>query len=202
VRVALTFDTEHPARPCPPGVEERLLETLAAAGVRATFFLQGRWTLASPDVARRIAEAGHLIGNHSHFHAPMDALTDSGFRLDVRRAEETIRAVTGVDPRPWFRCPFGAGAADPVVLERLAELGYRNVGWDVSPQDWQEDRSAEQVEALVLDGVAAADGDAIVVLHSWPAATAGALPGIVERLALAGADLFYVTEIAPLTSPA
>src|SRR5205085_11804840 len=63
VRIALTFDTEFPGRPTEAGVEDRLLAALAAADVRATFFLQGRWVRANPEQARRIAAAGHLIGN-------------------------------------------------------------------------------------------------------------------------------------------
>jgi peptidoglycan/xylan/chitin deacetylase (PgdA/CDA1 family) len=55
MRVALTFDTEHPGRPCPAGVEEHLLDILGRAGVRATFFLQGRWVRSTPETARRIA---------------------------------------------------------------------------------------------------------------------------------------------------
>jgi len=50
-RVALTFDAEHPDRPARPGNDERLLDALAAAGVRATFFVQGRWAEAYPAVA-------------------------------------------------------------------------------------------------------------------------------------------------------
>ena len=83
MRVALTFDTEFPDRPSPAGVEEQILSALAGAGVRATFFLQGRWARAYPEVARRIAEPGHVIGNHSHHHAPMDGLLDDFFRSDV-----------------------------------------------------------------------------------------------------------------------
>jgi peptidoglycan/xylan/chitin deacetylase (PgdA/CDA1 family) len=49
VRVALTFDTEFPGRPTEAGVGDRLLAALGA--VRATFFLQGRWVRANPELA-------------------------------------------------------------------------------------------------------------------------------------------------------
>jgi peptidoglycan/xylan/chitin deacetylase (PgdA/CDA1 family) len=182
VRVALTFDTEFPGRPTEAGVEDRLLATLGEAEVRATFFLQGRWVRANPEQARRIAAAGHLIANHSNFHAPMDGLDDELFRRDVRTAEETIWTTTGADPKPWFRCPFGAGMDDERVLAALAELGYRHDGWDVDPEDWNEQHDAATVEQLVLDGVGAREGDTIVLLHGWPAATAEALSAILDRL--------------------
>jgi peptidoglycan-N-acetylglucosamine deacetylase len=195
VRVALTFDTEFPGRPTAPGVEDELLAALAAARVRATFFLQGRWVRANPQQARRLAEAGHVIANHSNFHAPMDGLDDELLRHDVRKAEETILTTTAVDPKPWFRCPFGAGMADERVLAALDELGYRHVGWDVDPEDWNETHGAADVERLVLEGVRGRDEDTIVLLHAWPTATAEALPAILEALGSDGLELVTVDAL-------
>jgi peptidoglycan-N-acetylglucosamine deacetylase len=194
VRVALTFDTEHPSRPCAGDSLERILATLADSGTRATFFLQGRWVSSYPDAALAVCSGGHLVANHSHHHAPMDALTEVGFRDDVRDAEETIRDITGANPRPWFRCPFGSGMDDPLVLERLGKLGYRHVGWDVDPRDWHEANGGLDVATSVLEGVRQTD-DSIVLLHSWPDATAEALPGIVEGLRAAGAELVDVASL-------
>ena len=194
MRVALTFDTEHPARPCSGEALERILAALEVANVRATFFIQGRWAQSSPDRAGQVAAAGHLIGNHSHYHAPMNALTEEAFRDDVREAEATIQSVTGRDPHPWFRCPFGAGMEDPEVLRRLDALGYRNVGWDVDPRDWHEHNDAEAVEREVLQGTQSR-ADSIVLLHSWPDATAKALPRILDALAEEGADFADVAAL-------
>ena len=196
MRVALTFDTEFPSRPAEAGVEGRLLASLAAVDVRATFFLQGRWVRANPEQARGIAAAGHVIGNHSNYHAPMDGLTDEALRQDVLKAEETIREITGVDPKPWFRCPFGAGMDDDRVLKLLEELGYSHVGWDVDPEDWNEEHDADDVERLVLAGLSEHDGgEAIVLLHGWPTATAEALPRILRALASDGVELVTVDRL-------
>ena len=194
-RVALTFDTEFPGRPTVAGGEERILAALAAAGARATFFLQGRWVRVHPDLARRIAEGGHRVANHSNFHAPMDGLTDGLLRRDVRKAEKTIRTATGADPRPWFRCPFGDGMDDDRVLAALRELEYRHVGWDVDPFDWEEGRSADAVRQDVLDGVARHGDGAIVLLHAWPQATSEALPALLETLLAGGAELVSVDAL-------
>jgi len=195
MRVALTFDTEHPGRPCPSGVEEHLLDILGRAGVRATFFLQGRWVRSTPETARRIAHAGHLVGNHSHYHAPLDGLTAKAFRHDVRRAENTIRAVVGVDPRPWFRCPFGSGTDKPKILAALGELGYRHVGWDVDGLDWDETRDSNLLVETVAEETLAREDDTIVLMHGWPAATVQALGGLLGRLAAAGVEFVGVDEL-------
>ena len=194
MRVALSFDAEFPDRPSPGDSEGLILAALDEARMRATFFLQGRWARAYPAVARSIAEAGHLIGNHSHHHAPMDGLRDDYFREDVRDAEEWIQRSTGADPRPRFRCPFGSGMEDARVLGLLEELGYRHVGWDVDPRDWEEGRTRSELCERVLGGVEARESS-IVLMHGWPAVTAQTLPELIAELRSAGAEFTTVDEL-------
>jgi peptidoglycan/xylan/chitin deacetylase (PgdA/CDA1 family) len=195
MRVALTFDTEFPGRPTVAGVEEQILAALADAAVTGTFFVQGRWARANPEQARRLAEAGHVLGNHSNFHAPLNGFDDELLRHDVCEAQETIRSVTGVDPRPWFRCPFGAGQDDPRVLSALRELGYRTVGWDVDPLDWEEGREPDELVRLVLRGISEREGDAIVLLHGWPKATGTALPLLLDALVAERVELVAIDQL-------
>lgn len=196
-RVALTFDAEHPDRPGTGiGTDERILGCLASADVRATFFVQGRWAEARPDTTRRFASEGHRIGNHSMFHARMTLLSDHGLRADVCEAQERIVAASGADPMPWFRCPFGDGHDDTRVGSALAELGYRDVHWNVISEDWE--RPAGEVTRASVDGAIAVGDGAVVLLHTWPEATARALPDIVRRLADAGATFVTVDELEAL----
>jgi peptidoglycan-N-acetylglucosamine deacetylase len=199
LRVALTFDAEHPDRPlCPPGSAERILDALRAASVRATFFVQGRWAEAHPDTARRIAEDGHLIGHHSKYHARMPLLHDDGVREDIREGAAAILEATGIDPRPWFRCPFGAGRDDPRILGLLDELGYRNVFYQVVVEDWEPWRTGQDVERDAVRGAVEHGDGAVVLLHSWPAPTADAVPGIIRGLREAGADLVGIDGLETL----
>lgn len=196
LRVALTFDAEHPSRrgadARSPG---RILDALAAAGVRATFFVQGRWASAFPDLAQRIAADGHLVGNHSNSHAPMTLLSADGVRADVREAERRIIEHAGADPRPWFRCPFGAGEDDAAVREAVTGLGYRTVSWDLDSGDWREDATADSVRAAVVGRVDAGAGPLVVLFHTWPGATGAALPGVLAALADRGARFVTVDEL-------
>ncbi len=198
-RVALTFDAEHPDRPlCPPGNAERILDTLSAADVRATFFVQGRWVRSQPVAAKRIADDGHIVGHHSNYHARMTLLSDDGLRQDVAEGEEAIEEVTGTDPRPWFRLPFGAGNDDPRVLGALQQLGYRNVHWHVAVEDWEPWRTPEAIATDAVEGTLAHGDGAVVLLHTWPGPTAEALPWVVDRLSSAGARFVTVEELERL----
>jgi peptidoglycan-N-acetylglucosamine deacetylase len=197
VRVALTFDAEHPDRPVArPAVPDEIVALLAREGIRATFFLQGRWAQAYPESAAAIARDGHVVGSHSHFHARMPLLSDEGLRTDIVQADRAIRQATGVRPKPWFRAPWGHGARDPRVTMALRRQGYRHVGWDVVGEDWEPDRSVEDLVRDVLAGVMAAGDEAVVLLHAWPATTLDALPAIADGLRSSGAEPVTVADLA------
>jgi peptidoglycan/xylan/chitin deacetylase (PgdA/CDA1 family) len=207
MRVALTFDAEHPDRPNHGAGTPAVLEALERLDLRATFFLQGRWVEAEPGLARRVRDAGHLIGNHSHYHARMPLFSPNGFENDVRSAEAVIVETLDVDPRPWLRFPFGVGADDAALIERLAGLGYRHIGWHVEVYEWQPGRTPDEVVRGVVDGVTAHGDGAIVLLHPWPDPVAPALPEIVPALHHAGFTFVRLDQLdldpglAPVADP-
>jgi peptidoglycan/xylan/chitin deacetylase (PgdA/CDA1 family) len=194
-RVALTFDAEHPDRETVPGVVDSILDTLGRQDVKATFFLQGRWVESDPESARRVVDDGHLIGSHSFYHARMPLLSAGGFRQDVRDAERVIREMCGTDPRPLFRCPFGAGADQERTHRLLAELGYRDVGWHLEVEDWEPRHTGADLAAAVIAGVEEHGDGAIVLLHSWPRSTGAGLPGLIGGLRDRGYRFVTVTEL-------
>ena len=194
-RVALTFDAEHPDRPNDGLGAGRVLDALGDAGAPATFFLQGRWVQANPRFARRIAEAGHLVGSHSHYHARMPLFSAAGFDTDVRAAEAAIRHATGMDPRPWFRLPFGSGATHADLVERLARLGYRHIGWHAEIKEWRARETTRSVHDRILALTRAHGDGAIVLLHTWPDPVGNALPSAIDALAAAGATFVRLDHL-------
>jgi peptidoglycan/xylan/chitin deacetylase (PgdA/CDA1 family) len=172
-----------------------LLDALAAADIPATFFVQGRWAEAYPSTARRIARDGHLVGSHSHYHARLPLLSAEGLAEDIRDAEKAILEHAGVDPRPWFRCPFGSGADDPELVGRIEALGYREVGWHFSSDDWEPTRSAAVVaDTVVLEAIKHGDG-AVILQHTWPDQTLAAIRDIGSRLRDAGATFVRIDQL-------
>jgi len=198
-RVALTFDAEHPDRPGGTlGTAERILDELDRTGVRATFFIQSRWARAYPSLARRIAGEGHVVGNHSTYHARMTLLSDDGIGADVGDAAEALAEIVGVETRPWFRCPFGDGHDDPRVAGVLGELGYRNVHWDVETEDWEPRTSPDDIIRTAVNGCAERGDGAVLLLHTWPEHTGDALPRLLETFERAGASFVTVDELEAL----
>ncbi len=195
--VALTFDVEHPDGPrCPPGVAERIVSLLAGNDVRASFFLQGRWVSAYPELARQMASDGHVIGNHSHSHTNLRNLSPAGLVDDIRAAEEAIANSAGADPRPWFRCPHGTHSHTPQLAQTLRNLHYDDAHWNITAEDWETDASAPQVAARVMEGMAAHPGGAVVLLHSWPAVVPDVLLRVIDHVGEHGGQFVTLADLA------
>ena len=124
-----------------------------------------------------------------------DALLEQLGELDVR-------ATFFIQGRwPAFRSPFGAGASDPNVRDALAELGYRQVLWSASGDDWEPDKTPAAVEDdLVGSAIAHGDG-AILLLHTWPSHTHATIRSTVARLRAAGAELVTLDALEPESIP-
>ena len=121
---------------------ERLLELLARHDIKVTFFLIGRFVAARPNLARRIAEAGHLLANHTFTHPNLLLLSRKQVRAQLADCSKAIADATGIEPR-FFRPPFGARR--PAVLQTARELGLEPAMWDVTCFDWKR-TTADAVE--------------------------------------------------------
>lgn len=172
MKLALTFDAEYGdtaagSRNDPAVDIDKITSALYQKSIPATFFIQGRWALANPLPARRIADMGFGIGSHSFYHAPADML--SRFTTDVEMAQDAIVKVTGVDPTPLYRYPFGKIAK----AQTLHSLGYVEVGWHWAPEDW----NCEDDEGFIARWAKAESG--IVLLHTWPGVTSSTLKRVI-----------------------
>lgn len=175
--LALTFD-DGPG----PDATPAILSQLDQLGVRATFFLLGQEVIREPEIARKIAAAGHEIGLHGHSHLRLDKVSPRTALRDLRDGLHATIEVTGQRPR-WFRPPYGRLSEASLALALALDL--RVAYWSSWGLDWEE-ATAAQIEAEVCSGL---DAGAIVLLHDTPkfgrrtsaTSTALALQAIVER---------------------
>ena len=166
--LALTFD-DGPN----PAWTPQLLDMLAEHDVRATFFLIGRFAAAEPLLTRRMADAGHLIGNHSWSHPNLAFATPARVREELTHAKETLEQITG-KPVHYFRPPFGARRPD--VLSCSRQLGMSPVLWNAMTTDWSEP-SVDKISTRLIDRIDAnqRQGNASnIVLHDGGHAGLGA----------------------------
>ena len=100
-KIALTFDDgPHPY------YTDQLLDGLAERGVKATFFLLGCNIDGNEEVVRRIAEEGHLIGNHTWYHVDITTLSQEEACAEIQNTSRKITEITG-QPVEYVRPPFG-----------------------------------------------------------------------------------------------
>lgn len=142
--IALTYD-DGPN----PAATERLLEVLARHEVRATFFLIGRFVRQRPDLARAIATAGHLIGNHTMTHPWLAWQSATRIREELTGCNAALEDALGT-PIPYFRPPHGARR--PYVLRTARDLDLIPVQWNVTAYDWNP-HPTEAIAANVIRGI-------------------------------------------------
>jgi peptidoglycan-N-acetylglucosamine deacetylase len=189
--VALTFD-DGPDPDATPAV----LGALAAAAVRAVFFLVGEQVEVHPELAQKVAEGGHEIALHGFRHVEHDELGDT-VRGDLERGAGAIEAATGVQPR-LFRPPYGRFSERSYAA--VTALGLTPVYWSAWGSDWEPIPAGRIAETVIRD---LAPG-AIVLLHDSPryasrpsaAPTAEALPAILAAMGDRGLESATVPAAA------
>jgi peptidoglycan/xylan/chitin deacetylase (PgdA/CDA1 family) len=152
-QLALTFD-DGPNDPW----TARLLEVLARHEVRATFFLIGRFVQQKPAIARDIAQAGHIIGNHTYNHPNLIFSSAARQRQEIADCEGALSDQIGEHSR-LFRPPFGART--PQLLKQVRERGLETVMWRVSGFDWNA-KSSAVIEHKLRKGLRGGD---VFLLH-------------------------------------
>ena len=127
-QIALTFD-DGPNDPH----TLNLLEVLAKYNVRATFFMIGRHAQQRPDIVRAVAQAGHVIGNHTFTHHNLIFKSARQTRQQLLDCRHALQDAVG-EHSNLFRPPFGGRR--PSTLRIARELGLQTIMWNVTGYDW------------------------------------------------------------------
>lgn len=183
-RVALTFD-DGPDLQRTPAV----LDLLARQGVRATFFVVGAQAEAHPELVRRMAAEGHVVGNHSYTHSWRFPLRSLGRTVEeLRRTGEVLHRITGLRPR-LFRPPFGV--TNPTIARAVRRLGLDPVGWSIRSLDTMG-QSPERVAARILRRL---HPGAVILLHDRCAGSERLVGLLVEGLRSRGLEPVTLPEL-------
>ncbi|MFE3036911.1 polysaccharide deacetylase family protein [Streptomyces canus] len=184
-RVALTFHGGGD-----PTTARALLTEAEKHGARVTVLAVGTWLDAHPDLARRIRDGGHDLGNHTLRHLDINAMSEAEARAEIAGCAERLKRLTG-SVGSWFR-PSRTPTASPLVTRLAQEAGYPHVlSYDVDSLDFTSPGPAavaRKVLAEIREG-------SVVSMHFGYADTVAALPVVLEELARRGLAAVTTTEL-------
>ncbi len=138
----LTFDEGYEN-----GYTPAILDVLAKHKVKAAFFCTGSFVKESPELVKRFAEEGHIIGNHTLTHPSMMKVDNwPEFSRQLLSVEDLVKGVTGVDMPRYYRPP--SGGYSEAQLKMADAFGFKTIFWSVAYRDWDPNDQPSREKAM------------------------------------------------------
>ncbi|ALC84119.1 MULTISPECIES: polysaccharide deacetylase family protein [Bacillus] len=166
---------------------EKMLPVLKKHQVKATFFLEGKWTKNNPELAKKIVKAGHEIGNHSYNHPDMSKLTKNRIAEQLTSTNSQIKETLGVTVK-WFAPPSGSYRQD--VVEIASSKGMGTIMWTVDTIDWRK----PSPDVLINRVLSKVHNGAMILMHPT-ASSSRSLESLIIQLKKKGYSLGTVTDL-------
>ncbi|MFE7706266.1 polysaccharide deacetylase family protein [Streptomyces sp. NPDC057486] len=184
-RVALTFHGQGD-----PAIARTVLAEAERAHARITVLAVGSWLDEHPDMARRILDGGHDLGNHTQHHADISAMGESEAYAEITGCAQRLRRLTG-SIGTWFR-PSRAQYATPLVQRLAHRAGYPHVlSYDVDSLDF----TSPGATAVTRKVAGEIRNGSVVSLHFGYADTVAALPVLLTEIDRRGLRAVTTTEL-------
>jgi peptidoglycan/xylan/chitin deacetylase (PgdA/CDA1 family) len=189
--VALTFDDGWSMPRC-----QKILETLVAHNVPATFLPNAMYVRQNPAFWRRVAELGFPIGNHTTNHRDLTELSGQRIYKEIDRDRRIVEQITGVPMIRVMRPPFGA--YNKRTITQAANAGFPTLLlWDTTSKDTSRRTSLRAMTKAALAG----RNGSIVVLHCGPKATPRILPKIIAGYRARGFRFVTIPALLGIDAP-
>ena len=170
----LTFDAGYEN-----GNTAKILDILQKHQVPAAFFLVGNYIEKNADLVRRMAEEGHIVGNHTMHHYDMSKLSDkASFSKELTDLEILYRDTVGQDMPKYYRPPQGIYSEENLKMAR--ELGYKTVFWSLAYVDWNNDHQPTP-ETAFSKLLPRTHNGAVVLLHSTSKTNGAILDALLTK---------------------
>ncbi|MBW5486544.1 polysaccharide deacetylase family protein, partial [Streptomyces bambusae] len=184
-RVALTFHGNGD-----PATARAVLAEAERAGARVTVLAVGSWLDTHPDLARRILDGGHELGNHTQRHLDINAMAQEQAYAEITACAQVLKRLTG-SIGTWFRHSQGQYAS-PLVQRLAQRAGYPHVlSYDVDSLDFTSPGAA----AVTRNVAGTVRSGSVVSLHFGYADTVDAMPPLLEELARRKLRAVTTTEL-------
>ncbi len=172
--IYLTFDAGYDN-----GNLASILDILQEKEVQATFFITGDFLNRCSDLVKRIANEGHLVGNHTWHHYNITKLNKQELEKEIKQVEDKYYEITNKEINHFFRPP--EGEFNHQSLENVKAIGYKTIFWSLAYKDWDtkhqhgKDYAYNSVMNKIHNG-------AIILMHTVSTDNKEALPYIIDEL--------------------
>ncbi len=124
----------------------KILEVLDKHETKATFFLDGSWTKKNPDIAKKIKDGGHEIGNHAYSHPDLQRRSQAETHEELKKTNDVIEQTLGLKPK-WFAPP--SGSFNDKTVQVADQLNMKTILWTVDTVDWKKPAATEMVNRVI-----------------------------------------------------
>ncbi|MDW0117859.1 polysaccharide deacetylase family protein [Sporosarcina thermotolerans] len=135
-----------------------ILKILDEHEVKATFFFDGSWTKANPDLAIMIYKKGHEIGNHAYSHPDLQKRSKAETMEEITKTNDVIFETLNVQAK-WFGPP--SGSFNQQTVDVAHELKMKTILWTVDTVDWRKPEPTEMVNRVVSK----VENGAMILMH-------------------------------------
>ena len=187
--IYLTFDAGYENGNLPA-----ILGALKKHNAVGTFFVVGNFLETSPDLAKRMVEEGHIVGNHTYHHPDMSKISSKeAFQKELNDLETLFEGITGAKMSHYYRPPQGKYST--ANLEMAKEMGYKTFFWSLAYVDWLEDQQPTKEEAFSKLLTRIHPG-AVVLLHTTSATNAAIMDELLTKWEEMGYHFAPLSELA------
>lgn len=183
----LTFDNGYEN-----GYTGRILDVLKEKTAPAAFFVTGHYVKTEPDLIKRMAAEGHIVGNHSWSHPDMSGLSAAQIQTELDKVKQGVLALSGGQDMKYLRPP--RGIFNENVLAESRNLGYTSVFWSIAYKDWDVNAQRGSQHAF-QQVVKQLHPGAILLLHSVSKDNAEALGAIIDEARKQGYEFKSLDDI-------
>lgn len=190
--IYLTFDAGYEN-----GYTNTILDVLKKQNVPAAFFLLEHYIDANPDLVKRMASEGHIVGNHTSSHPNITKISNQKLVNEIDNLSIKFQNLTGRPLDPYFRPPEGSYTYDK--LQTMQSLGYNTILWSVAYPDWDVNNQPSYESALNILNNRIHNG-AIILLHSTSSTNAGILDTFITNLKNQDYEFAYLSSLPQLNT--
>ena len=170
----LTFDAGYEN-----GNTAKILDALKSHHAKGAFFLVGNFARDNGDLVRRMAQEGHIVGNHTMHHPNMSEISDmESFQKELQGVEELYEKAAGKPLDKYYRPPQGIFSEEN--LKMAQKLGYKTVFWSLAYVDWKQDDQPTREEAFGKL-IPRTHPGAVVLLHQTSSTNAEILDELLTK---------------------